>query len=111
MLHMVLEIALVLLTLAGGCCIVCFLYSYMLRPYAALGTLAVVWGVGKGDGLEQRVRSLMWLQSCGLLRCRPILVDCGLDEEGRAIAARLAERYPGLTLCARRELERRLREE
>ena len=109
--HIILEIMLVLLTLAGGCCIVCFLYSCILCPHAACGTVAVVRGAGNGEGLEQRVRNLMWLQSCGVLRCRPMLVDCGLDEEGRAIAVRLAERYPQLTLCGRGEMEQHLREE
>lgn len=111
MLYLLFLAAMVMIVLVSVCCTACFLYSYLLRPYAAFGTLAVVWGSGNGDGLEQRVRSLMWLQNCGLLRCRPVLLDYGLDEEGRALAVRLAVRYPGLTLCGRGELERRLREE
>ena len=109
--HIILEVLMVLITLIVGYCTVCFLYSYILRPYEAFGTLAVVWGAGNGDGLEQRVRSLMWLQSCGLLRCRPMLVDHGLDEEGRVIAANLATRYPQLTLCGYEELKRHLQAE
>lgn len=102
---------LTLLVLAGLCCIVCILYGRLLRPHSAQGTWAVVWGFGAGEGLEQRVRSLMWLRSCGLLCCTVVVADGGLDEEGRALAARLAGRYPGLTLCSRQELEHRLRED
>lgn len=102
---------LALIGMAGMCCIACLLYSKMLRPHSAQGTLAVVWGVGAGEELEQRVRSLMWLQECGLLRCAVIVVDGGLNAEGRALAVRLAGRYPVLTLCTRQELEQRMKEE
>ena len=89
-----------LICLAGMCCIACLLYSKMLCPHSARGTVAVVWGEGEGAELEQRVRSLVWLQECGLLRCTVMVADAGLNDEGRALAARLAERYPTLTLCA-----------
>lgn len=107
----VLVALLALISMIGMCCTVCMLYSQMLRPHAAHGTWAVVWGFGSGEGMEQRVRSLMWLRSCGLLRCSLMLADGGLDEEGRALAVRLAGRYPGLILCSRQELEQRLVEE
>ncbi len=83
----------VLLTLAGGCCTACFLYSYMLRPYAAFGTLAVVWGTGSGDGLEQTVSAFLWLRRSGLWSGAILLEDGGLDEEGRQLAEQLAERF------------------
>ena len=97
--------------MAGLCCIACLLYGQMLRPHSARGTLTVVWGVGAGEELERRVRSLMWLQECGLLRCAVMVVDGGLNAEGRALAVRLAGRYPALTLCTRQELEQRIKEE
>lgn len=109
--YVILEAVVVLLGLVGMCCTVCLLYSYMLRPHTTQGTWAVVWGFGAGEGLEQRVRSLIWLQNCGLLRCNLVVADGGLDESGRALAVQLAGRYPGLTLCSRQELEHRLREE
>ena len=93
------------------CCAGCLLYSCLLCPHTAQGTLAVVWGTGTGEGLEQRVRSLMWLQSCGVLCCTVVLADGGLDENGRRLAAGLAARYPGLALCSAQELELRLRKE
>lgn len=101
---------LALVFMAGLCCIACLLYSKMLRPHSAQGTVTVVWGVGAGEELEQRVRSLVWLQECGLLRCSVMIADMGLNEEGRALAVRLAGRYPALTLCTREELERRMNE-
>lgn len=109
--HIIFATALALSALICVCYTVCLLYSYLLRPATMKGTWAVVWGFGEGEGLEQRVRSLVWLQSCGLLRCRLVLADGGLDESGRALAVRLAGRYPCLTLCTRQELERRLKEE
>ena len=105
---MILELVGILLSLAALCCTACVLYSRLLRPHTSQGTWAVVWGFGPGDGLEQRVRSLMWLQNCGLLRCSVVVADGGLDGNGRALAARLVVRYPGLTLCSRQELEHRL---
>lgn len=84
------------------------LYGKMLCPYTAQGTWAVVWGRNGGEELEQRVRSLVWLQSCGLLRCTLLLVDDGLNAEGRALAVCLAQRYPTINLYSRQTLEERL---
>ena len=94
--------------MAGLCCIACLLYGQMLRPHSDQGTLTVVWGVGAGEGLERHVRSLMWQQECGLLRSAVMVVDDGLNEEGRALAIQLAGRYPALTLCTREELEQHI---
>lgn len=94
--------------MAGLCCIACLLYGQMLCPHSPHGTCTMVWGADAGEGLERHVRSLMWLQECGLLRCTVMVVDAGLNEEGRALAACLLERYPALTLCTREEAERRM---
>ena len=99
---------LVLLGVAGMFCLACGLFCRLLLPDSPHGTWAVVWGSGAGEELEQRVRGLMWLQSCGLLRCTVVVADGGLDGEGRALAAALAARYPTLVLCTRQELERRV---
>lgn len=108
--YLVIGSVLALVCLSGLCCIVCLLYSKMLCPHTARGTWAVVWGRNGGEELEQRVRSLVWLQSCGLLRCAVLLVDDGLNAEGRALAVRLAQRYPSVSLYSRQVLERRLPE-
>ena len=96
--------------MAGLCCIACLLYGQMLRPHSEQGTSTVIRGVGAGEELERHIRSLMWLQECGLLRSAVIVVDNGLNAEGRALAVRLAGRYPTLTLCTREELERRMKD-
>jgi len=93
---------------AGLCCIGCLLYGQMLCPHSDQGTLTVVWGTGAGEDLERHVRSLMWLQECGLLRCAVMVVDAGLNEEGRALVIHLAKQYPTLALCTRAELERHM---
>lgn len=103
-----LEVILILLGLAGMCCMACGLFCRLLLPDSPHGTWAVVWGFGSGEELEQRVRGLMWLQSCGLLRCSVVVADGGLDEAGRALAVRLQRQYPSLALCTREELERRM---
>lgn len=105
---MFLEVVPVLLVLAGMCCAMCLLYGRMLLPRSPQGTWAVLWAYGGGEGLEQRVRSLMWLHSCGFLRCAVVIADGGLNEEGRALVARLLERWPVLTLCSRQQLMERM---
>lgn len=110
MVYLVFGSILAFICLAGLCCVVCMLYSKMLCPHTGNGTWAVVWGRNSGEELEQRVRSLAWLQNCGFLRCTVLLVDDGLDAEGRALAVRLAERYPTVNLYSRQLLEQRLLE-
>ena len=110
MVYLIVASVLALICLSGFCCTACLLYSKMLCPHTAQGTWAVVWGRNSGEELEQRVRSLVWLQNCGLLRCAVLLVDDGLNAEGRALAVRLAQRYPTVALYSRQTLEQRLPE-
>lgn len=53
----------------------------------------VVRAQGDGRGLEQAVHKLP-RRGRGV-----VLVDCGLDEKGRALSYRLTEREPGVSLC------------
>ena len=93
-----LETAMVLLLSMVFCTLIGTWYSRVLSPDTEQDTWAVVRGFGSGNGLEQRVRSLMWLRSCGLLRCRVILVDRGLDADGRRLAVQLVRRWPELEI-------------
>ena len=43
-----------------------------------------------GEGLEQTVRGLLWLRRTGLWRGEVVIEDCGLDEDGAALARMLA---------------------
>ena len=69
--------------------------------WLALGTLllpvdcptqTVITGRGRGDGLEQSVKALLWLRRTGLWRGEVIIEDCGLDADGTALAQMLAEK-------------------
>ena len=42
-------------------------------------------------GLEQTVKGLLWLRRSGLWRGEVVIEDCGLDEDGAALARALAE--------------------
>ena len=70
--------------------------------WLALGTLllpadcparTVITGRGRGDGLEQAVRAMVWLRRTGLWRGVVVIEDGGLDETGQALARALAQRY------------------
>ena len=61
---------------------------------------AVVAARGEGATLEQTVRALE-RQMPG---CPVVLLDFGLDEEGRRLAALLQRRWPDLELCTPEEL-------
>ncbi len=82
--------------LTAAVCGGCLLYGRLLCPPCAAGMCAVVWAQGDGDGVEQRVRCLMWLQHCGLLCCTVAVADAGLSEEGRQLVCLLSRRYPTL---------------
>lgn len=61
---------------------------------------AVVAARGEGERLEQTVRTL----EKQLPGCPVVLLDLGLDEEGRRLAALLCRRWPQLELCTPEEL-------
>lgn len=89
----------ILLLLGVAVCVVCRVaYQWALRPDSAENTWAVICACGSGEGVEQRVRCLMGLRACGLLRCRVVLADGGLDAQGRKLALNLSRRWPELEL-------------
>lgn len=103
-----LELTLALLAAVGLLCLAWAFFGRLLTPAGAPGAplYAVVTAQGDGQGLEYTVRSLAWLRGRDLARCSVILVDAGLDEEGRRVASYLMERWPGMRLCAPEELEK-----
>lgn len=60
-------------------------------------TRAVVTGRGRGDGLEQAVKALVWLRRTGLWRGEVVIEDGGLDRAGLTLAQALA-RHSGVSL-------------
>lgn len=51
----------------------------------------VITAEGRGDGLEQTVKALLWLRRTGLWRGEVVIEDCGLDEGGGLLARTLAQ--------------------
>lgn len=62
--------------------------------------VAVVRGEGSGEGLEQRVRELLWLRNWSLFQSNIVIVDCGLNEQGRALAQLLCANTDDILLCS-----------
>ena len=68
--------------------------------WLAMGTLLlpgvcparmIVDAEGDGAGLEQTVKALLWLRRAGLWWGEVVIEDCGLDEDGAALAQALAQ--------------------
>lgn len=60
---------------------------------------AVVAARGGGEDLERDVRGLLWLHGSELARLTVVLADCGLNDEGRAVARLLHRQHPQVLLC------------
>lgn len=106
-----LELTLALLAAVGLLCLGWALFGKLLTPLGKLGAplYAVVRGEGDGGGLEHTVNSLIWLRGKDLTDCPVILVDAGLNEEGRQVAERLLRRWPAIRLCSPEELPERIK--
>ena len=78
-----------------------YLFGRLLTPAGGLsgGVCAVVPGRGEGANLEGDVRRLLWEQGDRGVRYPVIVADGGLDDQGRAAAAALADRYPQVEIC------------
>lgn len=100
----ILEVILALLAVAGLMSLSWLLMGHILTPAGGTGTVSLIPGTGDGETLEQSVRGLLWLQGGGLLGGRVLIVDCGLTPAGRAVAAALCIREPGLEICPASEL-------
>jgi len=98
------EVLLSLLSVLGLVTLSWLLYGHILAPAGGGRTCTLIPAVGGGEDLEQSVRGLLWLKSGGLLPGRVVIVDCGLDENGKALAAALLRREPTLELWAAEDL-------
>ena len=67
------------------------------------GTVALIPAQGDGERLEEQLRFLDGLRRERGLSGRALLVDCGLNEEGRKLARLLSGRYRWVILCGRDE--------
>lgn len=100
----ILEVILSLLAAAGLLSLSWLLLGRILTPAGRGENLSVVPGRGDGETLEQSVRGLLWLRGGGLLRGGVVIVDCGLTPTGRAVAAALCLREPGVEICSLSQL-------
>lgn len=75
----------------GMACLVWLAYGWMLLP-GSCPVEAVVTAAGSGEGLEQTIKGLLWLQKNRLWEGTITIRDGGLTEEGRMVALTLARR-------------------
>lgn len=82
-----------------------FIFGWLLlgRLLAPIGAKGPVWAVlpaaGDGQTLEHDLRGLLWLRASGMACLRVVIADCGLDRQGRELAALLARREEDVALC------------
>lgn len=64
---------------------------------------AVIPAAGAGEGLEQTLRHLRWLQGEKLSPFTPLVVDAGLSPQGLELVRALQRRDPTLLFCPAEE--------
>ena len=101
----ILEVILSLLSVIGLLSLSWLLLGHILTPAGGGEAVLLVPGRGDGETLEQSVRGLLWLRGGGLMMGSILIVDCGLSPTGRAIAAALCLREPGVEICPLSELK------
>lgn len=79
------------LAVFGLACLLWLAYGWLLLP-GSCPIRAVVTASGSGEGLEQTVRGLLWLQKNRLWTGPVTIQDGGLNEEGLMLALTLARR-------------------
>lgn len=94
----------ILLALFGSALLVLLGHWLLLRLLspAQTGTMpvfAVIPAAGDGEGLEQTLRHLRWLQGEKLAPFTPLVVDAGLSPQGLALVQALQRRDPTLLFC------------
>lgn len=106
MLSAILEVILAVLAAVGLMALAWLIFGRWLLPLGGSDTRmrAVLDASGDGAGLEQAVHSLLWLRRCDLWRGRLVIVDRGLDEEGRRLARLLSANTDDVVLCELKDL-------
>ena len=98
------DTALALLCMLGLAFVGWWLFGLLLRPLPGREARVVLPGRGEGEGLEQMVRSFLWLRGLGLLRCPIVIADLGLTPAGWELAMRLTARWPEVAVWPAAEL-------
>lgn len=101
-----LELTMSLLAALGLLYLAWILFGKMLAPVGKPGApmYIVVRGEGEGAGLEHTVNTLIWMRGKERTQCPLLLVDAGLNEEGRKLATLLLKRWPEIQLCKPEDL-------
>jgi len=96
------ELFLVLLAAFGLMMLGCMLFMHVLFPPDLIenGVLTLVPACGDARTLDVTLHRLLWLRRRGLYRGRIAVVDCGLDEAGRAVVRLLCADCGELLLCS-----------
>ena len=84
----------------------CLIGSFLL-PVAGRNLTAVYRAGGDASDLEQTVRSFSWLRGTGMIEMPLRIVDCGMDEETRRLAERLARTHPYIQIVREKRQEER----
>lgn len=105
--HVVLEALVALLAACGLLALGWMAFGRLLAPVGGRdggAVYAVVPADGDGETLEHDVTGLLWLRGGNLARFTIVIADRGLTDQGRAVAAILAERDSGVAVCPAEEL-------
>lgn len=81
------------------------IFAWLLLPLQPGSVYSVLPGRGDGDGLEAQCRAYLFLYHLGVFRQDLLIVDLGLDAEGRDLASRLAALDPSIRICTPAQLE------
>ena len=84
------------------------LYGSLRTPVRGIrgtGVCTVVTAKGSADGLEQTLKNLAWLEENGIVVARIVIVDCGLDTEGLALARLLIKQHANIVLSQPEEVQ------
>ena len=73
-------------------------------PEGRKSVVALLPAAGSGEGLEEQVKALRALRDERELFGMVLVVDCGLDGEGRKLAELLAGKDRWVALCRRDEV-------
>ena len=104
-----LQILIVAATAAIGFGVFWSMYRSLRIPVRAgrgTGVSTVVTAQGSADGLEQTLKSLVWLEENGIVVARILIVDCGMDDEGLALARFLAKKHANIVISKPEEVQR-----
>ena len=71
----------------------CLIGSFLL-PVAGQNLVAVYRAFGDASDLEQTVRSFAWLHETGILDMPMQIQDCGMNQEAKLRADKLASEHP-----------------